>query len=152
MADQNVHCIDFLFNSSLEMKAAKNGIEELITEDPFTYHGETYTNATMEEIYDPDLSRPFMIRIECYKYTGRPLKTAKLDKYDPKIVWLHGNAYQIIFRPSETMDTNNLDVLEELERADRYIYVDRKYFRMINSKVETNYAGLQQLKLYVEEV
>lgn len=152
MADRNVHCLDFLFMSNIEMQVAKKGIEELISSDPFTYQGKTYTNPTLEEFYDPDLSRPFVIRIECYEYTGRPLKTAKLDRYDPKIVWLHGNAYNIIFQPSETMDTNNLDVLEEVERSDRYIYVDRKYFRMINSKVETNYAGLQQLKLYVEEV
>lgn len=152
MADQSVHYIDFLFSNNLEMKMAKRGIEELIDNDPFTYQGETYTNPTMEEIYDPDLSSPFMIRIKCYKYTGRPLKTAKLDLYAPRIVWLHGNAYHIIFNPAETMNTDNLDILEEVERADRYIYVDRKYFRMISSQVETNYAGLQQLKLYVEEV
>lgn len=152
MADKKMHYINFNFKTNLEMKAAKKGIEELITNDPFTYCGVTYTNPTLEEIYDSDLSCPFVIRITCQEYTGRPLKTAKLDKYDTKIVWLHGNAYNIIFNPSETMDTNNLDVLEEVERSDRYIYVDRKYFRMINSKVETNYAGLQQLKLYVEEV
>lgn len=152
MADQNVHYIEFSFESNLEMQAAKKGIEELISNDPFTYCGMTLTNPIMEELYEADLTRPFLIRIKCQEYTGRPLKTAKLDKYDPKIVWLHGNAYNIIFHPTETMDTNNLDVLEEVERSDRYIYVDRKYFRMINSRVETNYAGLQQLKLYVEEV
>lgn len=152
MADQNVHYINFNFESNLEMKAAMKGIEELISNDPFTYCGTTYTNPIVEEVYEADLSRPFVIRITCQEYTGRPLETAKLDLYAPKIVWLHGNAYHIIFNPAQTMNTDNLDILEEVERADRYIYVDRKYFRMISSQVETNYAGLQQLKLYVEEV
>ena len=152
MADQNVHYINFNFESNLEMQAARKGIEELISNDPFTYCGVTYTNPVVEELYEADLSRPFVIRITCQEYTGRPLDTAKLDLYAPKIVWLHGNAYHIIFNPAETMNTDNLDILEEVERADRYIYVDRKYFRMISSQVETNYAGLQQLKFYVEEV